>query len=97
MDKEEYEWKDKGLRDKANDVFEDDETTCFIVSTGYKDTEGLVGNLEIGGEERDVLMLLFHMIVSIAKKVSARQGNFTESVIRAMCETAIKILKEEDK
>lgn len=47
MDKQEFEWKAQELTDKAEDLFQDEDNACYILSTGLNCDED--GRCELAG------------------------------------------------
>ena len=97
MDKQEFEWKAKELGEKAQDLFNDEDDACYILSTGLKyDEDGFAGCIEVHGSDKNITISVVRLICTMADKLSEGKDTTPRVVLNALFMTALKMMMDDD-
>ena len=96
MDKQEFEWKYQQLCDKAEDLFDDEDDACYILSTGFKcDDHRFAGYIKACGSDKNIMMSAARMICTVAQN-SKDEDTTPRMALNALFMVALKMLMDDD-
>lgn len=97
MDKQEFEWKAKELTDKAEDLFQDEDNACCILSTGFQyDEKGYVGHIKCSGYGKHIMISAARIICTVCQKESEDEDTTPLELLNALFMMALKMMMDDD-